>query len=758
MGLSEQIRQELIQSFVVEQQEHVQALTQGLLVLEKNPHDSERQAVLEGIFREAHSLKGSARAVGMTIMATLGHRMEELLSRVKQGRLTLSPDLFDLLYKTLDAITLLTQQVQQNNVSAPPEVMLLLTQLDQMVMVEQESAPGDTVNRETAVSSFATLLETAVTDLATHAAPADETIRVSVSKLDALMAQFSELLAAKIQLEQRLADIREVQILATGWKKEWSNLHTQYNTLLRNEQNSFSKEVSALLGFATRNQEHMRDLLLQTNALVRHFDNDNMHLQLIIDEFQEDIKRVRMLPLSTVTVAFGRMVRDLAREQGKEIALTIIGDTTELDKLVLEQVKAPLIHLLRNAVDHGVEMPAARQQAGKPTTGQITLLAAQQGSNIVIEVQDDGQGLHLESIRETAVSRGFLSAADADRLPDSEIANLIFRSGLSTSKIITDISGRGVGLDVVRQNIEELHGILQVDFIPGQGTRFTMTLPLTLASSRGLLVTAGGQTFAMPLSTVERMLVVPKETVASIEGRAAITYAGKPVMLAWLEDLLELPTSGKDTDTITIVIVAVAEKQLGIVVDELRGEQEIVVKSLGKQLLKVGGIAGATLLGSGEVLLVLHTADLVKLAARAHIHTERRRQPEAALVAEQPTQKTILVVDDSITTRTLEKNILEAAGYKVRLATNGQEALGMLVSDGVPNLIVTDINMPYLDGFEMTNRVKQDMRYRRVPVILVTSLDSPADKAKGIAVGADAYIVKSRFDQGNLLETIEQLI
>jgi len=305
-----------------------------------------------------------------------------------------------------------------------------------------------------------------------------------------------------------------------------------------------------------------------------------------------------------------------------------------------------------------------------------------------------------------------------------------------------------------------LQGILQVESEPCKGTIFTMTLPLTLASSRGLLVKAGHQSFALPLTTIERMLQVKREDLASIEGKQAITYQGKPIALAWLEDLLELPTSNNrdhEKELLTIVVIVVADKRLGIIVDSLEGEQEIVIKNLGRQLAKVGGIAGATIPGSGEVLLVLHTADLVKLAARSHVRPTKRDE----YVGQQnghSDQKTILVVDDSITTRTLEKNILEAAGYKVKLATDGEEALGVLVADSLPNLIISDINMPRLNGFEMTGRIKQDARYREVPVILVTSLDSPADKARGIEVGADAYIVKSSFDQGNLLETIEGLI
>ncbi len=582
------------------------------------------------------------------------------------------------------------------------------------------------------------------------------------------MAQFSELLGAKIRAEQRLAEVRELQAFATEWHKDWLALqhnsgrlsHSASTSPYQNGNSPITahrsrKGASALTDFVSTTKERLRSFNIQTNILFRQLSNDTMRLSLIIDELQEEIKRVRMLPLATITPTFGRMVRDLARAQGKQITLTIVGGETELDKRVLEQIKDPLIHLLRNAVDHGIESPAEREAAGKPAEGQITLSASQQGHHVVIAVSDDGAGLDLEAIRTAAVRRGVLRPAEVQKLDDDEVTRLIFNSGFSTSPIITDISGRGVGLDVVRQNIEELHGTLEVSFTVGLGTTFTMNLPLTLASSRGLLVKAGGQIFALPLSTVERMLHLKGQTITNLKGRAAITYQQKPLALAWLADLLELPQGQRDPDQLTVVIVAIAEKRLGIVVEDLVGEQEIVLKSLGKQLARVGGIAGATVLGSGQVILMLHPADLIKLAART---PARRATPSDGNQLESNRQKTVLVVDDSITTRTLEKNILEAAGYEVKLAIDGEQALAVLVTDGLPDLIVSDINMPRLDGFGLTQRIRQDERYADIPVILVTSLDSPADKARGIEVGADAYIVKSSFDQNNLLETIEQLV
>jgi two-component system chemotaxis sensor kinase CheA len=807
MGLSEQIRQQLIESFKAEQKDHIQKITEGLLALEKEPPAEERQELLNAIFREAHSLKGAARAVGLTTIEGLGHSMEDILLAAKEGRLAFSGDVFDLLYQGLDAVEEMMSRIEQGASTPPASVLSLLARLEEArekapkadtklappkeqlqpipqpepvlevkeaKPVAESSAPKVSQSRKAAEPEDGDNAEQGVLAVETKPTPvasSDETIRVSVSKLDALMAQFSELLGAKIRAEQRLADIRDLQIMATDWQKDWTALRGNYNRLLRNGRNDYPfhhhqdshnsqngnrKDINALTDFVSFNQEQLRALNTQTNSLFRQISNDTMRLSLIINELQEEIKRVRMLPLATITTTFSRMVRDVAREQKKKVAFTIEGGDTELDKRVLEQIKDPLIHLLRNSVDHGLETPEERKRAGKVLEGKITLSASQQGNRIVIRVEDDGRGLDLDAIKASAIRKGLFRMGEADKLSEAEIAHLIFHSGLSTSQIITDISGRGVGMDVVRKNVEELHGTLEVEFEPGAGTVFTMTLPLTLASSRGLLVKAGEQTFALPLTSVERMLQIDAGSVASVEGKEAVTYQGQPIALARLADLMELPFKPADSSKHIVVIVAVAEKRLGLVVDDLAGEQEIVIKNLGRQLAKVSGFAGATLLGTGQVILVLHVADLIKLAARTRPRVMMANVEEEKVSSDE--RKTILVVDDSITTRTLEKNILEAVGYEVKLATDGREALGVLATAGLPHLIVSDINMPRLDGFELTSRVKQDARYADIPVILVTSLDSPADKARGIEVGADAYIVKSSFDQGNLLDTIEQLV
>jgi two-component system chemotaxis sensor kinase CheA len=504
-------------------------------------------------------------------------------------------------------------------------------------------------------------------------------------------------------------------------------------------------------------QEHLREMHGRLSDLSREYANDTMHMSLVIDELEEEVKRVRMLPLHTITPTFGRMVRDLAKAAGKEAVLRISGGETELDKRVLEQIKDPLIHLLRNAVDHGLEAPDKREAAGKARVGNITLAAEQLGRDVVITVADDGAGLDVEAIREAVMER----TVTLDReLGEAELIEAIFDPGVSTSAIVTDISGRGIGLDVVRRNIEALHGRISVDWSPGGGTQFTLVLPVTLSSSRGLLVRAAGERYAIPLSAIERILTVRPEQVTPFGGQSTILYRERPLTLVRLGEVLGLAGNGAGKgEELVVVVLAAAERRMAFIVDELVGEQEIVIKPLGKQLASVVGLAGATVLGSGEIVLVLNASDLMKLAlqeGRGPLHFDHDADPTST---QGPRRHHVLIVDDSITTRTLEKNILEAAGYSIEVATDGQEAWNLILAGStLPDLVISDVSMPRLDGIGLTRRIREETRTSELPVILVTSLDSPADKARGVEAGADAYITKGSFDQHTLLDVVEQLI
>jgi two-component system chemotaxis sensor kinase CheA len=555
------------------------------------------------------------------------------------------------------------------------------------------------------------------------------------------------------------------------WQKEWLVVRKVYSRMVRkaNEMNGYAElkqDMGHLLDYVSNNQEQMRQMQMLVNTLAREYANDTTQASLVIDALEQEVKQVRMLPLSTITGSFGRMVRDLAQNANKEAVLHIVGSEVELDKRVLEQIKDPLIHLLRNAIDHGLEDPATRERLGKPRVGTLTLLAEQSGKEIVIRISDDGGGLDIEAIREVARRKDDIGA-EADMLSEAELVELIFNPRFSTSPIITDVSGRGVGLDVVRRNVGGLGGRIDVDWTHNVGSTFSLILPLTLTSTRGLLVRASKQLFAIPFSAIERILRIAPDEVSSLGGHETIHHHNRPYPLVRLSDILELPriadSSIDEEDAhLIVVIVATAERRMAFVVDRLVGEQEMVIKGMGQQLRHVGGIAGATVMGNGEVLLVLNIADLIKLALRSESRLGERRSIYTDAMTDGSSDDTpqhrILVVDDSVTTRTLEKNVLEAAGYEVQLAVNGQEALGIITTGDLPDLVISDVVMPRLDGFGLTERIKNDARTAEIPVILVTSLDSTEDKTRGIEVGADAYIVKSHFVQNNLLETIEQLI
>ncbi len=813
MSISEKIRAQIISSFRAELKEHVQTLNDGLLAMEQNQIPAgEREERMATIFRAAHSLKGAARAVGVSAIEQIAHALEDVLGNLQKETLTASAAMFTACYKAIDAIEIVETAYEAGETTPPVESLLALAALDpfrrgdagsgaQVLPTPQEQTADAPIvptslrekkasktdaprgrtskdqleNLRTALADSKEALagqspQPAEPDSETLAAPmattvADETIRVSVGKLDSLMEQLNELLVTKIRAEQRLTQVRQAQNYVARWQKDWLKVRGGYGRISRHRASddaglvnaSQRKEFNRLLDYVQTSQEHLKELNALLNALTREYHSDTMQMSLVIDRLEAEVMRVRMLPFKTIAMPFARMVRDLAEQTHKDVVYELVGGDVELDKHVLEQVKDPIIHILRNAVDHGIELAAQRSANGKPAHGRVTLTAEQIGKDVSISIQDDGAGVDLEHIRETAVRRKVKNAAT---LSDSELIELLYTSGFSTSTMITDVSGRGVGLDVVRRNVEGLHGRITLKSQPGQGTRFTMVLPLALTTSRGLLVRVAGQVFAIPVNAIERITYIRPGEIQMVSGRQTIRYADHPLNLVHLAHVLELPYSATihPHAQLPVVILASAERKVAFVVDALIDEQEVVIKSLGRQIARVGGIAGASLMGSGDVLLVLSATDLIKLAWRNDQHPFVSKAETENVPAEVRAKNTILVVDDSITTRTLEKNILEAAGYVVRLALDGQEAFNILMTSELPDLVISDVQMPRMDGFALVTRIKKEPRTAQLPVILVTSLESAEDKAKGVDAGADAYIVKRSFDQINLLETITQLI
>jgi chemotaxis protein histidine kinase CheA/CheY-like chemotaxis protein len=571
----------------------------------------------------------------------------------------------------------------------------------------------------------------------------EEHVRVSALKLDKAIRLTGEVIAAQKRAEMRQAELRSVWQMARA-----------HNRQLRSFFDKEDPEGSVML----ESGQALRDRL---DSLVKQNREDVAGLGQVVMELQEDALGLRMLPVSTVFDTFPRAVRDLARERGKEVALIIQGGETELDKQMLERINDPLMHMLRNSVDHGIEEPEERVAAGKPRRGTIWLRAYPLAGTIVIEVEDDGRGLPLDAIRTRALERGVVSEEVLRAMSNREVQSLIFLSGFSTSEVVSDISGRGVGLDVVRRNIiEELKGDISVETRAGKGTRFMLTLPLTLTTQRILFVRTEGQLYGLPVTYIAETTRVLRVEVIQVVDREAIRLRDQIVPIARLGEVLALPEDGRGPRSmwLYVVIAQVADERVGFVVDEVVNEEDVLIKALPGHMKRIGILAGATISPDGTIIPLLHAPGLIRAVrggGPGRAVSEAVQEAEAAR---------ILVVDDSLNTREIEKSILEACGYQVDLAKDGMDALRVI--DQVPgkpdepyyDLLIVDIEMPRLDGLSLTERLRQDARYGQVPIVIVSSRDKEEDRQRGLAVGADAYIVKGTFDQEDLTAAVASLL
>jgi two-component system chemotaxis sensor kinase CheA len=755
---------EMRELFRIESGEHLQRLDEGLLRLEKDPKD---RTLLEEALREAHSLKGSAQMLGLADIETISHRFEDILTGANKNEIILSPELIDGMYRSLDGIRKLAEEA----VTGIPSGVILSDVLSQL-------QPGGVSHQSPDVPKEPPFLENAGSDLGVTNAdsyerveeilisqgglgdislqspspPAQasnkpfliETIRVDTRKLDLLMTHAGELTVAKIRISRLLADIDEII-------EQWGQL-----------QNGIAGYRSQSSDLKARVEQFSQFL----GRLKSSVYEDSSRLEYVAGELEDGVRAIRLLPLSTIFNLFPTMVRNLSRERSRETQLIIEGGETTADKRIIEEMKDPLMHIIRNAVDHGIEPPEERERHGKPRTGTIILKAYQAASNIVIEVKDDGRGLDIESIRRSALKRRLWREGELDAMSPEQIQALIFVSGLSTSSFVSDISGRGVGLDVARTNVEHLKGTVTVESMPGAGCTIRIQLPATLATARALIIMAGGVKYALPVEYVLRSYPVRKKELFTIEGREAILFEDRALSAARLSDLLQIRrtdfvienertepdvTHGGDK-IVPCIIVAVGEEKLGLLVDELLDEQEIVLKPQSTLLKHVRDISGSTILETGEVCMVLNPHDLIKSVCKQVAQTAEETKAE-------PTErkKTILMAEDSLTTRTQIKRILEGAGYEVVAAVDGIDAFTKLGTRPF-DALVSDILMPNMDGLTLTAKVRQDKKYKELPIILVTSLASEDDRRKGVEAGANAYITKPAFDQEVLIDTLRRLV
>ncbi|HEX8437501.1 hybrid sensor histidine kinase/response regulator [Archangium sp.] len=708
----------LMATFLEELEGHVAALNRDLLALEKAPTPARTGELMTSLLRTVHSVKGASRAVSVSLIETACHWLEEVLLAVQREGNT-RPDLMELCFSTADALDDAGRRLAQKQDLLGSPLESLLPRLAEAAHApesrpahaEPPPLPRPPVQAPAPQPPSPPPVEAP--------APGAEglPVRVSAQKLDALLARSGELRVAGLRMEGRVEALEAVR----------EELHQ-----LR-------------LGLRGADELAARRLELRLAQLGRTLAADQRTLLQTTGGLDDEVRRARTLPFAEACAGMERNVRDLARAADKQVRLEVHGGALELDRSLLQGLREPLMHLVRNAVAHGMEAPEARREAGKPEEGRVTLTARLRGGRVEVVVEDDGRGLDLGAIRTRARERGL------PVLEDAGDARLIFLSGLSTAASVTSVSGRGVGLDVVRSQVEALRGSVDVSFQPGQGTRFVLDVPLTLSTLRVLLVTAGGQSFAVAGESVARLLRLEPADVRVVEGRQMWAAPEALVPLAPLTTVLGLP-AGSPRPRPGAMVLASGEVRAVLVVDEVVAEQEVLIRGLGPRIRRARHVSGMAVLPDGRMAPLLNAHSLVRAA-------EGRTSPVGLFPTpiEKKARKRVLLADDSMTTRTLERSILEAAGYDVLACVDGQEAWERLQAEGA-DALVSDVEMPRMDGFSLTEAVRGSPRFGRLPVVLVTARARPEDKARGLQVGASAYLVKSAFDQTHLLETLRQLL
>ncbi|MCE5286669.1 MAG: response regulator [Pelosinus sp.] len=704
--------------FAEEAAKHCNLIEKDLLVLEAEGFSKE---TIDAVFRAAHTIKGAARMLKLTAISEVAHRMEDVFEELREKESSLSKEMIDILLQGIDTIRALLALVAAGE-SLPEALPAICAQLEEVlcknVKAKQYIVPTSKVE---------------VCAPKSEEAVQPDFVQIRAERLDELIGLMGELISYQYRKQQQVHSVRDIMHLAEG------ALELSY---------SIAPDKEAAL------QTRLADMHSQLKKLQDLLRNDAARESQITKDLQQQSLKVRMLPITTIFDSINRVVRDFARTAGKEIEFEMTGGETELDRKIIDELRVCLLHMIRNAVDHGIELSKERIAAGKPPRGIIRLAAFYDAGGVTLMLEDDGAGISLDDIKSTALKKRFYSQETINKLTERELLDLIFLPGFSTSPIITDISGRGVGMNVVKETIaEKLKGSLAIKTRQGKGTAFTIKVPITLALSRMLTVAAGNETFAFPAYAVQEVLKAGPDQVIDVAHKRAVRVREQIIPLEELAVILGCPHAAEQSrQEFFIIVLAAGAEKCGLVVDAVLSEMDMVIKPVPSVLKQPKVISGFTVGSNDEIISVLGAQALIK-------KTRENRQGMASIVkaATGTEEKTILVVDDSVNTRDIVKSILESYGYTVDLAEDGLAAIektGKKVYDAV----ITDIEMPCLDGFSLTSHLRQDERYRQIPIIIVTSREKAEDKRRGILVGASAYIVKGAFDQNNLIETLQNVI
>ncbi|MEJ8581601.1 chemotaxis histidine kinase/response regulator CheAY2 [Helicobacter pylori] len=788
--------QEIMEDFLIEAFEMNEQLDQDLVELEHNPEDLD---LLNRIFRVAHTIKGSSSFLNLNILTHLTHNMEDVLNRARKGEIKITPDIMDVVLRSIDLMKTLLVTIRDTgsdtNNGKENEIEEAVKQLQAITSQNLEGAKETSGTKEVskeevkkevkeenkenkAKAPTASSQENPASDNPLADEPDLDYTNMSAEEVEAeierLLNKRQE--ADKERRAQKKQEAKpEQEVTPTKETPKTETLKTETPKAPKTETKAKAKAdteenkapsigVEQTVRVDVRRLDHLMNLIgelvLGKNRLIRiysdveeRYDGEKFLEELnqvvssisaVTTDLQLAVMKTRMQPVGKVFNKFPRMVRDLSRELGKSIELIIEGEETELDKSIVEEIGDPLIHIIRNSCDHGIEPLEERRRLNKPETGKVQLSAYNEGNHIVIKISDDGKGLDPVMLKEKAIEKGVISERDAESMSDREAFNLIFKPGFSTAKVVSNVSGRGVGMDVVKTNIEKLNGIIEIDSEVGVGTTQKLKIPLTLAIIQALLVGVQEEYYAIPLSSVLETVRISQDEIYTVDGKSVLRLRDEVLSLVRLSDIFKVDAILESNSDVYVVIIGLADQKIGVIVDYLIGQEEVVIKSLGYYLKNTRGIAGATVRGDGKITLIVDVGAMMDMAKSIKVNiTTLMNESENTKSKNSPSDYIVLAIDDSSTDRAIIRKCLKPLGITILEAANGLEGLEMLKNgDKTPDAILVDIEMPKMDGYTFASEVRKYNKFKNLPLIAVTSRVTKTDRMRGVESGMTEYITK----------------
>ncbi|GAA8783681.1 chemotaxis histidine kinase/response regulator CheAY2 [Helicobacter pylori] len=782
--------QEIMEDFLIEAFEMNEQLDQDLVELEHNPEDLD---LLNRIFRVAHTIKGSSSFLNLNILTHLTHNMEDVLNRARKGEIKITPDIMDVVLRSIDLMkTLLvtirdtgsdTNNGKENEIEEAVKQLQAITSQNLEGAKEgtkeapkeeaKEEAKEENIKENQENKAKAPTAENSASDNPLADEPDLDYANMSAEEVEAeierLLNKRQE--ADKERRAQKKQEAKPKQEVAPKTETPKTETPKAPKTEIKTKAKADTEEnkapsigVEQTVRVDVRRLDHLMNLIgelvLGKNRLIRiysdveeRYDGEKFLEELnqvvssisaVTTDLQLAVMKTRMQPVGKVFNKFPRMVRDLSRELGKSIELIIEGEETELDKSIVEEIGDPLIHIIRNSCDHGIEPLEERRRLNKPETGKVQLSAYNEGNHIVIKISDDGKGLDPVMLKEKAVEKGVISERDAEGMSDREAFNLIFKPGFSTAKVVSNVSGRGVGMDVVKTNIEKLNGIIEIDSEVGVGTTQKLKIPLTLAIIQALLVGVQEEYYAIPLSSVLETVRISQDEIYTVDGKSVLRLRDEVLSLVRLSDIFKVDAILESNSDVYVVIIGLADQKIGVIVDYLIGQEEVVIKSLGYYLKNTRGIAGATVRGDGKITLIVDVGAMMDMAKSIKVNiTILMNESENTKSKNSPSDYIVLAIDDSSTDRAIIRKCLKPLGITLLEASNGLEGLEMLKNgDKIPDAILVDIEMPKMDGYTFASEVRKYNKFKNLPLIAVTSRVTKTDRMRGVESGMTEYITK----------------